>query len=276
MEISVILAYYNKLSILELVLTAFNLQTYNNFELIIAEDDHNPETLDFLRIRKDSFSYPIIHVNQEEKKGFRKTRMLNEAVRAARGRTLVFIDGDCIPHRSFLKQYKRLSKNGYFLSGRRVLLGEKISSKIVTERKLGYLGFISLLFSDSRLKKEGIFFPFFGLHFKKRRLSGHNWGIYKEDLLKVNGFDEDYDRPGVGEDYDIEWRLKATGMSMRSMKNKAIVYHMYHPKTNSEENARHVYDLLEQKKMENRARCLNGIETVRLPGSSAWPAGNRP
>lgn len=264
MELSVILAYYNKLSTLELVLDAFNRQTYNDFELIIAEDDNNPETQDFIRIRKDSFSYPIIHLKQEKKKGFRKTRMLNRAVRAARGRTLVFIDGDCIPHRSFLKQYKQKSKNGYFLSGRRVLLGEKISNKILTKKELGYLDFIPVLFSDSRLKKEGIYFPCFGLHLKKRRLSGHNWGICKEDLLKVNGFDEDYDRPGVGEDYDIEWRLEAAGMKIKSMKNRAIVYHMYHPKTNSEDNIRHVYALLEQKKRANQVRCLNGIETIRF------------
>jgi cellulose synthase/poly-beta-1,6-N-acetylglucosamine synthase-like glycosyltransferase len=262
MEISVVIAYFDNLRFLELALAAFNHQTYKDFEVIIAEDDNNPDTGSFLKANRDAYTYPIIHLNQEEKRGFRKTTMLNKAVRASGGETLVFIDGDCIPHRHFLKQYRKRSKSGLFLYGRRVLLGKKISEAIIRSRSLSYLRIPSILLSDSRLKKEAIYWPFFRLHVKKRKLSGHNWGIRKEELLKVNGFDEDYDRPGVGEDYDIEWRLKSAGLKMRSMKNRAIVFHLDHPKLYSEENARHNYSLLEQKKRANRARCLNGLEPI--------------
>jgi cellulose synthase/poly-beta-1,6-N-acetylglucosamine synthase-like glycosyltransferase len=262
MKISVVIAYYDNLSKLELVLDALNCQTYNNFEVIIAEDDNNPDTRSFLEANRDAYAFPIIHLDQEEKRGFRKTAMLNKAVRASRGETLVFMDGDCIPHRHFLKEYGKRSKSGIFLYGRRVLLGKKISEAILESRSLSYLRLLSILFSDSRLKKEAIYWPYFSLHRRERRLSGHNWGIRKQELLKVNGFDEDYDRPGVGEDYDIEWRLKSAGLKMRSMKNRAIVYHLDHPKLYAEENARHNYSLLEQKKLTNRVRCLNGLETI--------------
>jgi len=262
MEISVVLAYYDKLLNLELLLTAFNNQTFSDFEVIIAEDDNNSSTKSFLRANKDLYSYPIIHLNQEEKRGFRKNKMLNKAVRVSRGRTLVFIDGDCIPHKDFLKEYKKNSKIGSFLFGRRVLLGKKISKDILIKKSFSFLPFFSMLFSDSRLKKEGIYWPYFSLHMKKRKLSGCNWGIRKEDLLKVNGFDEDYVRPGVGEDFDIEWRLKSTGLKMKSMKNKAIVYHLNHPRIYSEIDARHNYSLLEQKKLANQVQCFNGLETL--------------
>jgi len=262
MEISVVLAYYDKLSNLELLLAAFNDQTFTDFEVIIAEDDNNSSTETFLRTNKDLYSYPITHLNQEEKRGFRKNKMLNKAVRISRGRTLVFIDGDCIPHKKFLKEYDKNSKNGLFFSGRRVLLGKKISKKILMKKSSSYLRYFSMLFSDSRLKKEGIYWPYFGLHIKKgkRKLSGCNWGIRKEDLLKVNGFDEDYVRPGVGEDFDIEWRLKKIGLKKKSMKNKAIVYHIYHPRIFSEIDVRHNYSLLEQKKLANQIKCFNGLE----------------
>ncbi len=49
---------------------------------------------------------------------------------------------------------------------------------------------------------------------------------------------------------------------MKSVKNRAIVYHLYHEKTNSEENVEYVYDLLEQKKRAGRVKCLNGIDRV--------------
>ena len=262
MEISVIVAYYNQLSNLELILAAFNNQEFRDFEVIIAEDDNNPGTVSFLEANKDSYSYPITHLNQEEKTGFRKTQMLNKAIRISRGKTLVFIDGDCIPHKNHLKEYDKCSKSGLLLYGRRVLLGKKFSKNILRKKSLSVLRFFSLLFSDSRLIKEGIYWPFFSFHMKERKLSGCNWGIKKEDILKVNGFDEDYVRPGVGEDFDIEWRLKSAGLKKKSMKNKAIVYHLNHPRLYSEVDARHNYSLFERKKRANRIQCINGLESV--------------
>ncbi len=124
------------------------------------------------------------------------------------------------------------------------------------------LPFFSLLFSDSSLVKEGIYWPYSELHFKERRLSGCNWGIKKEDLLSVNGFDEDYTRPGVGEDHDIEWRLKAKGLHKKSVKNKAIVYHLYHPKNSTKDDALFNDALMQQKKVARHAECVNGLEKL--------------
>ena len=261
MEISVVLAYYKNLPALELVLSAFNNQTFRDFDMIVAEDDNSPDTSSFLEANRERFFYPVIHLNQEMKRGFRKTTMLNKAIRSSSGSRMVFIDGDCIPHQRFLNEYHKRLRKGEFLFGRRVLLGKNISGKILKKRSLSPLRYVSILLSDSRRKKEGVFWPFFDLHLENsnRKLSGHNWGIHKDDILTVNGFDEDYIRPGVGEDYDIEWRLKAAGLKMRSIKNRAIVYHLHHPKTNSEENARYNDDLLINKTAAGHIRCINGL-----------------
>jgi GT2 family glycosyltransferase len=117
--------------------------------------------------------------------------------------------------------------------------------------------------SDSTLLKEGIYWPYFDLHFKERKLSGCNWGIRKKDLLSVNGFDEDYQRPGVGEDHDIEWRLKSKGLHMKSVKNRAIVYHLYHPKNSTKDDARFNNSLMEQKKKANQIECANGLLNLK-------------
>lgn len=262
MEISVIIAYYDNQPNLEILFEAFNKQTFTDFELIIAEDNNDPKTETFLQSKRDQCFFPILHVNQEEKKGFRKTTMLNKAVKIASGKTLVFIDADCVPHQEFLKEYKKNAKNGGFLFGRRVLLGEKITGSIYKEKSASPLPFFSLLFSDSSLVKEGVYWPHSELHFKERRLSGCNWGIKKEDLLSVNGFDEDYVRPGVGEDHDIEWRLKAKGLQMKSIKNKAIVYHLYHPKNSTKDDARFNDSLMQKKIKAGHADCLNGLEKL--------------
>jgi len=261
MEISVILAYYKNQIALDLVLEAFNKQTSGGFEVIIAEDDNNPDTKHFLESKESKFEFPIQHLNQEKKTGFRKTEMLNRGIRIARGKTLVFIDGDCIPNKHFIEQHHKNQKEGYFLFGRRVLLGQTITEKILSEKSLSLLNFFSILISDSTLKKEGIYSPGFGLHAKRTSpLSGHNWSVSRSALRSINGFDEDYNRPGVGEDYDVEWRLKAVGMKMKSVKNRAIVYHLFHARTNSSDNVDYVYSLLKQKKEKKQTRCLNGLE----------------
>lgn len=262
MEISVIIAYYDNLPNLELLFAAFNRQSFTDFEIIVAEDNADPNTDNFLASCRSKYFFPILHVNQEKKEGFRKTTMLNKAVRISKGSTLVFIDADCIPHRDFLKQYFKNARVGDFLFGRRVLLGEKITARLYEKKSLDVLRFPSLVLSDSTLIKEGVYWPYSQLHFKERRLSGCNWGIKKEDLLSVNGFDEDYRRPGVGEDHDIEWRLKSKGLHMRSIKNKAIVYHLYHPKNSTGDDALFNDSLMEDKKKAGLLSCKNGLEKL--------------
>ena len=50
----------------------------------------------------------------------------------------------------------------------------------------------------------------------------------KNHLLSVNGFDEDYQSAGVGEDVDIEYRLKKLGLQLYSIRYAAIQYHLDH------------------------------------------------
>ena len=97
---------------------------------------------------------------------------------------------------------------------------------------------------------------------KSRGLVGRNWGAFKDDLLAVNGFDSDYVFAGVGEDVDVEWRLLENGVERKSLKNKAIVYHIYHKKVYSEVKVKKNYDLFYRKKNLKNIRCLNGIETI--------------
>jgi hypothetical protein len=66
---------------------------------------------------------------------------------------------------------------------------------------------------------------------KARGMLGSNFSVAKEHLFLVNGFDELYDGPGCGEDTDIEYRLSLVGVSGLSIRNLAIQYHVYHPRT---------------------------------------------
>jgi hypothetical protein len=147
-------------------------------------------------------------------------------------------------------------------AGRRVMLGESFSKNLLEKRTMSLLNFYTLLCSDSKKVKEALLLPF-PLAFKSNKgLLGCNWGVAKKDLLAVNGFDADYVRAGVGEDNDIEWRLLENGVGFKSMKNKAIVYHLHHERSYSEDGVQANFRLWDEKKKANHIRCLNGIDQL--------------
>jgi GT2 family glycosyltransferase len=262
LQLTIIISYYKAPDNLKLILLALNEQSSNDFEVIISEDDHNEETKAFVELSRPFYRYPIHHIFQERDDGFRKNIMLNRSLLLCKTALVAFIDGDCIPHRNFVSAYIKNTKDGCFLSGRSVMLGENISATIKKNKAIPKLSFISLLLSDSKKIKEAIYWPFLSLSIKNRGLVGRNWGIKKKYLMEVNGFDEDYVYAGVGEDVDIEWRLLAYGLKRVPIKNKAIVYHIYHPRTYSQTDIKKNYDLLHEKRITRHVKCLNGIEKI--------------
>ncbi|SNR15667.1 glycosyltransferase [Tenacibaculum jejuense] len=261
-KLSIIISYYKAIENLKLILEALNYQSSNEFEAIISEDDNNEATINFLNKERNTYNFQILHVNQQKDDGFRKNVMLNKSIKISNSETLVFIDGDCIPHKHFVKSYINNIQEGVMLKGRRVMLGEKISEKITTNKTIKPLNTLSILLSDSDNKKEGLYLKnkSLTLSMKDKGLLGCNWGIQKKHLIEINGFDEDYIRAAVGEDSDIEWRLKRIGIGSKSMKNKAIVYHIHHERGYSEEGVEKNMALMKDKMDKDLYICLNGLE----------------
>lgn len=262
MKLSLIISYYKNLPNLDLIFKGLSVQSEKDFEVIVAEDDCSQETIAFLKTQKEILPFPIQHIAQTHDDGFRKNEMLNHAIKASKTDALVFIDGDCIPHRHFIKAYVKSISKGKILFGKRVNLGPTISSEIMEDKSIQKINILNVLRSDSDKKKEGIYFPFMSLKIKNTGLLGCNWGVLKEHLVQINGYDEDYTAPGVGEDVDIEWRLKAIGLKMVSMKNKGIVYHIYHLKGYSDATVQANYLILKEKQLLGNIQCLNGLSKL--------------
>jgi len=258
--VSLIVSFYKRLDILELIFQSLDNQSYNAFEVIVAEDNNDDQTIEFITNERLKHSYRILHVAQEDK-GFRKNMILNEALKIASFDTILFLDGDCIPHRNFIHQYYKNVVNGNAFFGRRVMLGEIFSSKLLYNRDLRSLKISRMLFSDTKNIEEGIYLPWFRIIKKGYRgVLGCNWGVRKQDLFDVNGFDEDYVHACVGEDNDIEWRLRLNGVRFNSLKHKAIVFHVFHKENYNNEASVLNNALFEQKKRLQKAQCMNGIE----------------
>lgn len=238
--ISVIISFYKRVDYLRLVFAGLERQTFNDFEVIIADDGSDETVKKQVQQLRHSGPFPTRYVWHEDR-GFRKNKILNCAIRAAQSPYLIFIDGDCVLHRNFIREHYNYRAKQVCLSGKRVLLSEKLTELLspdkVSEGCLEH-HFWKLVFDNlagqSTLVEKGWYFknPLLRklINSKNRGLIGCNFSLYKNDIAAINGFDERYELPYVGEDTDVEYRLRLNGVSIQPLYNIAIQYHLFHPK----------------------------------------------
>jgi glycosyltransferase involved in cell wall biosynthesis len=256
---SVILAFYNRIDYLKYVLAGFERQTLADFEIIIADDGSVPEIVDEIERISKSLPFPLTHLWHEDK-GFRKNRILNRAISSANSDYLIFIDADCVPHSEFVKEHFNFREKGICFTGRRVNLSERFTNILTSEKiKNGFLEKNNLkliwdgIFGKSFYVEKGFYFKndFLRKYFNKKRrgLLGCNFSIYKEDFIKINGFDERYEEPSVGEDSDVEYRLNLCGIKIRSLNNIAVQYHLFHKLQNRPQKNLDLFDQVKKSKI---------------------------
>ncbi|GAB1416248.1 glycosyltransferase family 2 protein [Paludibacter sp.] len=264
---SIIISVYNRTDFLKLVLDSLKQQTVKDFEIIISEDGESKEMRDF--VSNYSFENDYQHLTHEDV-GWRKNSALNNAVKKSKSEWLILIDGDCVLHPRFVEMHLRFADDNTILSGRRVKLDEKTTESMLLNpsqklRKILWLPYKKILLGNPKLEyaEEGLFFSPTGLLFfvpRFRRfnyLLGCNMSFSKKAIYAINGFDETYTNPSVGEDTDIAWRFKALGFKMKSLRNLAVQYHLNHPKnwTTNKENKE---KMLNNKKL-NKYFCEHGL-----------------
>jgi glycosyltransferase involved in cell wall biosynthesis len=235
---SVIAAFYNNIKYLKLILAGFERQTEKNFELIIADDGSTEEVVKEIETIASNYSFRIKHIWHPDR-GFRKNKILNQAILASESDYLIFIDSDCAPHSRFVEEHLKEKESNTVLTGRRVNLSQKITDELTEQNvKEGFLEnhYLKIiddgLFGKSYDVEKGFYlqnkFLRKTLNKKYRGLLGCNFSLYKKDLLDINGFDERYEAPSIGEDSDVEFRLALNGVKAKSLNHIAVQYHLYH------------------------------------------------
>lgn len=266
-SISVIVAIYKDIEALNLIINSLNNQTYKgSYEIIVAEDGENKEIFNYIQ----QLPYKnIVHTTQKDL-GWRKNKSLNNAIKISKGSLLIFLDGDCVPYSNLIENYSKLAKNKTILCGRRVELGEKYTSDLRSSKininnieKNYILNYFNFMKDDTRHYEEGIIFnkTFYNLKYKNKtsHILGCNFAVNKIDITDINGFDEDYTSPSVGEDTDIELRLSLNNCKMIPARNLCNTVHLYHKITYNEEDNIKSNTIFENVKMKNEIQCNNGI-----------------
>ena len=234
MHLAVVLSTYQSPEWLEKVLWGYLNQQHRDFELVIADDGSTEETAGMVARYADR-GISMRHIWHKDD-GFRKSRILNRAIVAARGDYLVFSDGDCIPRADFLAVHAALATKGRFLSGGYVKLSMDVSRAIirgdVEAGRAFSVPWIRSRGARGRRRMAKLAVPSFAaaaadrLTTTRPTWNGHNASGWRADIVAVNGFDE---RMAYGgQDRELGERLDNAGVRGYGIRYRAICVHLDH------------------------------------------------
>jgi len=274
-KITIIVPTFNRPEALRLCLKSLARQSMMPSEVLVADDGSSSETRDAVQEMQRSLYdfFPIIHVWQEDI-GFRKPKILNESVRKATGDYLVFIDGDCMAHRHFIRAHVEHSDPAAILGGKRVEIGRMLTEQLLKEgvvlNSFSPRLIMDSLTGNSRKVEESIQIknPLLRRIMHRDQITddgiwGCNFSLYKDLFMEINGCDEDF-LDGSLEDNDLGIRVLNLGKQVRSVRGLAIVLHLWHPSSWSFEGDKYRYNnQIIKRRIELKERsCKNGIKKL--------------
>ena len=204
-KVSVIIVNYNGKKLLEKCLESLFKVNYNNFEVIIVDNNSTDNSIDFL-----TNNYPsVIIIKLDSNKGFAEPN--NIAAKIAKGDCLLFLNNDTIVTPNFISEMIEVIKS---------------NKKIAICQSL-------LLKSDNSIDSSGDFIDELGVCFNSKSTTteikeifsarGASMLIEKKIFDLVGGFDEKFF--ATFEDVDLGWRSWILGYKS-VLVPKSIVYHV--------------------------------------------------
>jgi GT2 family glycosyltransferase len=272
-----IIATYNSPHPLLLCLTSVALQEERPDSICIADDGSGPETAGAIEtFRRDHPDLPIRHLWHEDR-GFEKWKIINRAIATSEADLLLFLDGDVMIHPCFVRRHLELARPGRFSTGSLIRLNEQTTATVTPEMVAQGLVFDrDWLREHGTIDRPGTWLktmpfprPVMALLDRatpvQKALCGANASVFREDALKVNGFDESIRYGGGDKEFGI--RLRNAGVAGQHLRYTAPLVHLDHPRgyKNADEIRRHK-EKIALAKREKSVWAAMGIEK---PSSAA-------
>ena len=248
-DTSLVITTYNWPKALEACLNSALDQTVTPKEIIIADDGSKQETIDL--VKRFQQSYPqsnIIHSWQEDK-GFRAGMSRNRAISKATGNYIIIIDGDLILNKHFVEDHIKNMQKGCFIQGSRVITSPIAAKEIMEGKKINL--FTKGLKNNINMVRSKLLSKIFTkVDRNLRGVRSCNMSFFKDDLIRVNGFEEEIEGWGR-EDSELAVRLFNIGCKKKKLKFEALTCHLYHnenDRSRLKKNDEYLANAIENKK----------------------------
>lgn len=269
MTVSLIISTYNWPRALYLCLDSVMQQSVMPTEILIADDGSGMSTRDVVDHFAAVSPVPLRHIWHEDN-GFRLAAIRNKAIAASRCDYIIQIDGDLILHRDFVRDHIAFARKGRFVTGSRGIVTEMLTQKILK----GEITSLSPLMRGVRNSNNVMRIPLMATLYRAlgptRFVKGCNMAFWREDLIRVNGYDEGFTGWGR-EDTELAVRLNNSGIRQQCMKFRGVVFHLYHGKQDRTTLSAND-DRYKQSIREHRTRCEKGVDSYLTPETSAASA----
>lgn len=226
-SVALVISTFNWPSALELVLETVLRQTRMPDEILVADDGSFDATRQVIEYYKEVYRLPIKHIWQPDK-GFRKSLIINKAIRQTRCEYIIQADGDMLLHPSFVADHLNAARIDCFVQGSRVLLDPSLTKKMITA------GLVSLRpwTQGIRNRFNALHLPFLAFLFGKKTSSNKNikacnLAFWRADYILVNGYNNEFYGWGW-EDVEFATRLLLAGCKKRRLKLAGVAYHLHH------------------------------------------------
>ena len=207
------------------------------FELVVTDDGSLDETPEIVARFARSVSFRVNYTTHEHSV-FHPARSRNEGARATSAPYLLFIDGDCVLPPDHVAIQLAARRKGRCMFGDSLRVDQELSQSLSEEGAArGEFIYWDLPAEHRRLRRKhysALYFSFVR-HRNKPLLVSNNFGVWRADLERVNGFDENY-RGWGQEDDDLGRRLRWAGVRPASILGRTRIYHLWHPREPSATN----------------------------------------
>jgi glycosyltransferase involved in cell wall biosynthesis len=259
---SLIISTYNWPAALDLCLKSVLLQTQLPQEVIIADDGSEEDTRQLIDDYRGQFPVPLIHAWHPDN-GFRKTIILNKAIKHSTAEYIIQVDGDVILDKNFIADHLSSAEPKAFIRGTRAMLTEEKTKQLLES------GNIKLSWFSKGVKHRNNAMRLFLLKsfgsravMSSNSVRGSNLSFWKTDYTLVNGYNNDIKGWGH-EDEELAARFINTFVIKKIVKLCAIQYHLWHPVTDKASELKQ-RELVEQVKRDKVQACANGYRQVSI------------
>jgi glycosyltransferase involved in cell wall biosynthesis len=259
-RLALVITTYERPDALAAVLASVSRQTLAPTEILIADDGSGPRTREVVDAFIARSAVPTRLVSQPQA-GFRVTRLRNLAIAATDMDYLIFIDGDMLLHPLFIADHARLRRRGFYTQGVRAHADARQTERLIADPVrqpefwspgFGGLRRLYLLRSPAMASMTRTLANAF------IAIKSCNQGIWREDLVRVNGFNEAIEGWGA-EDKELAARLENAGVRRQTLLFGGIACHLHHAPAARTALPRNLA-LLEEAKREHRVRCDRGLD----------------
>ncbi|TLV02090.1 glycosyltransferase family 2 protein [Dyadobacter luticola] len=257
---SLIIATYNWAEALYCNLLSVAKQRILPKEVIIADDGSDNKTHSLIVRMQETFPVPLVHVWHEDQ-GFRKSEILNKAVAQSTGSYVIQVDGDVLLHPSFVTDHLAAAEQAVFIRGSRARITAAKTETLLQNADVNLKFYSPGVYNRlNALRMPGLSRLGYRKEMKSRSVRGSNLAFWKDDFVKVNGYNNDLSGWGH-EDEELAARFINNNIEKKIVKLGAVQFHLHHtelPKPN-EPHHRQVIEKTLDKKVK---RCTNGYQEL--------------